>query len=115
MRFDGVFIMFSELSPDGRTVAAVDFPELKNNQITLLDAKTGRTLRKVPIRGLPRTASVNGTATWPNRSEVTVVVNDSGRMYTYAVDVGTGRARRSAHYAVQMNNTVTLPGVGYSW
>ncbi|AWS45460.1 hypothetical protein [Streptosporangium sp. 'caverna'] len=116
VRFDGVFIMFSELSPDGRTVVAVDFPEVRKRVLTLLDAKTGRTLRKVPIRGLPKDGSVDGTATWLSRSEVTIVVSGKGLRSSYVVDVNTGRARRWADYSVaQFGQSLTLPGVGYSW
>ncbi|MEV6859621.1 hypothetical protein AB0M44_01245 [Streptosporangium subroseum] len=117
VRFDGVFIMFSELSPDGRTVVAVDFPEVRKRVLTLLDAKTGRTLRKVPIRGLPKDGSVDGVATWLSRSEIVVVGGDKGRRFSYAVDVNTGRARLWATYSAQLGQglTLTLPGVSYSW
>ncbi|TMR94770.1 hypothetical protein [Nonomuraea basaltis] len=115
VRFDGVFIMFSELSPDGRTTVAVEFPELKKRILTLLDTRTGRTLRKVPIRGLPKAGSVDGTAIWLSRSEVTVVVNDRGDRYSYAVDVNTGRARRWADHSAQRRGSLILPGVSYGW
>ncbi|RVX43736.1 hypothetical protein EDD27_6430 [Nonomuraea polychroma] len=114
VRFDGVFINFSELSPDGRTVAAVEFSDANKRgfgRLTLLDAKTGRTLRKVTLRGLPKKGSVDGTSIWPSRSEVLVTVNDKGHMYSYAVDVTTGRAKRWADYSDLHHAALVLPGV----
>ncbi|MGI5287836.1 hypothetical protein ACQEVF_31480 [Nonomuraea polychroma] len=114
VRFDGVFIHFSELSPDGRTVAAVEFSDANKQgfgRLTLLDAKTGRTLRKVTVRGLPKKGSVDGTSLWPSRSEVLVTVNDKGHMYSYAVDVTTGRAKRWADYSEVHRAALVLPGV----
>jgi hypothetical protein len=96
-------------------VVAVEFPEVGKGILTLLDAKTGRTLRKVPVRGLPKDGRIDGTATWLSRSEVMVVVNGRGHPYSYAVDVTTGRARRWADYSAQQSQRLTLPGVSYSW
>ncbi|MFI7705695.1 hypothetical protein [Nonomuraea sp. NPDC049480] len=115
VRFDGTFIMFSELSPDGRTVTAVEFSELKKRTLTLLDAKTGRILRKLPIRGLPKDGFIGGTTTWRSRSELTIVVESKKNLYTYTVDVTTGQARRSAEYDNRNTQTLVLPGVSYSW
>ncbi|MEU4410655.1 hypothetical protein AB0F88_39640 [Streptosporangium sp. NPDC023963] len=63
VRFDGVFIMFGELAPDGRTVAAFDFERKGHmkNTLTLLDARTGKILRRVAIRGLPEKGGVSNS------------------------------------------------------
>ncbi|MDP4501610.1 hypothetical protein [Nonomuraea turcica] len=114
VRFDGVFIHFSELSPDGRTVAAVEFSDANKagfGRLTLLDVKTGRTLRKVTVRGLPKKGTVDGTSLWLSRSEVLVNVGDKGHMYSYAVDVTTGRAKRWADYSDVRSAVLVLPGV----
>ncbi|MFG1956148.1 hypothetical protein [Nonomuraea sp. NPDC049028] len=102
VRFNGVFIMFSEVAPDGRTVAAVEFPKvgkgeplmLEKSTLTLLDAKTGKLLRKVPISGLPDDrGGVAGTTIWQSESEVTLLYGGKEGERSYAVDVNTGRAR----------------------
>ncbi|WP_433517329.1 hypothetical protein ACQP2T_18325 [Nonomuraea sp. CA-143628] len=102
VRFNGVFIMFSEVAPDGRTVVAVEFPKvgkgepvtLEKNMLTLLDAKTGKTLRKVPISGLPNDrGGIDGATIWQSESEVTLLYGDKEGERSYAVDVNTGRAR----------------------
>ncbi|WP_030916501.1 hypothetical protein [Streptosporangium amethystogenes] len=109
VRFDGVFIMFSELSPDGRTVAAVEWQRLESHTLTLLDAKTGRLLRKVAIRGLPKDGGLSGTALWRSGSEVTIVYSNKSPE-TYAVDINTGQARRLARYPGNIAH-LTLPGI----
>lgn len=92
VRFDGVFIMFSELAPDGRTVAAFEMPDIEKRTLTLLDAKTGRTLRKVAIRGLPKDlGGVTGTSLWRSGSEVMLRYLGKGGTRSYAVDVNTGK------------------------
>ncbi|MEV0345664.1 hypothetical protein AB0H88_07855 [Nonomuraea sp. NPDC050680] len=102
VRFNGVFIMFSEVAPDGRTVAAVEFPKVGKGEVprheermlTLLDAKTGKTLRKVPVRGLPDDrGGVAGTTIWQSESEVTLLYRGKEGDRSYAVDVNSGRAR----------------------
>ncbi|MEU4232195.1 hypothetical protein AB0F17_48550 [Nonomuraea sp. NPDC026600] len=110
VRFPGTFIMFSELAPDGRTVAAVEFRDLKKRTLTLLDTKSGRTLRKVAIRGLPENGSLGGTSIWESGSEVTIAFSDTkGSKLIYAVDVRTGRLRQLARYPGKFPR-VTLPG-----
>ncbi|MFC4063010.1 hypothetical protein ACFOWE_32425 [Planomonospora corallina] len=114
VRFDGVFIMFSELAPDGRTVAAFDFRAKGREKRTLsiLDARSGRILRRVAIHGLPKGGGVSGVATWRSGSEVTIVY-DGEEVSTYAVDVRTGKARRLAGYPGTLTNPTdpVLPGV----
>ncbi|MFI6506333.1 hypothetical protein ACIBCT_01900 [Streptosporangium sp. NPDC050855] len=109
VRFDGAFIMFSELAPDGRTVAAFEHADLMKRTLTLLDTGTGRTLRKVAIRGLPEDGSVTDTALWRNESEITIVYG-KGEISTYAVDVRTGQARRLVRYRATFPSVI-LPGV----
>ncbi|MFD1541333.1 hypothetical protein [Nonomuraea guangzhouensis] len=110
VRFRGTFIMFSELAPDGRTVAAVEFRDLKKRTLTLLDAKSGRTLRKVAIRGLPTNGSLWGTSIWQSGSEVTIAfLGDKDSLFTYAVDVRTGQIRQLARQTGK-SSFVTLPG-----
>lgn len=115
VRFNGTFIMFSELSPDGRTVVAVEHSRQRTSTLTLLDTRAGRTLRNVPIRDAPQGSLPYGTATWLNRSEVTVVLDVGGYMRTYAVDVTTGHARRLGDRSTRGKENLILPGVSYSW
>ncbi|WP_101785592.1 hypothetical protein [Nonomuraea indica] len=114
VRFDGRFIMFSEIAPDGRTVAAFEFPDHTKRRLTVLDAKTGRTLRKVPMRGLPsgRDGAVTGTALWTSGREVVVVYGTKDDVRTYAVNIDTGKARQVARYpAGGKAQQLVLPGV----
>ncbi|MFF5112734.1 hypothetical protein [Streptosporangium sp. NPDC000509] len=113
VRFDGVFIMFSELSPDGRTVAAFEFGKrgMERHSLTLLDAKTGRTIRKVTIRGLPKAGGVLDTSLWRNRAEVTLFyLHNGGSRSSYAIDINTGRARQTARYP-DVSPHMLFPGV----
>ncbi|MDP9847722.1 hypothetical protein [Streptosporangium lutulentum] len=99
VRFDGVFAMFSELAPNGRTVAAFEAQDFKKRKLTLLDAKTGRSLRKVAIRGLPKDSLISNVSLWRSGSEVTLSSWDKlGGKHIYAVDVNTGQVRQLAHY-----------------
>ncbi|MBB2909168.1 hypothetical protein FHS43_000414 [Streptosporangium becharense] len=112
VRFDGVFINFSELAPDGRTMAAFEFKttrSVEKRTLTLLDARTGRTLRKVAVRGLPKDGGVSGASLWVSGSEVTIIYRDT-EVGTYAVDVDTGQARQLARYSGKLTR-LTLPGV----
>ncbi|MBT2232393.1 hypothetical protein [Nonomuraea sp. NEAU-A123] len=109
VRFHGTFIMFSELAPDGHTVAAIEFRDMKKRTLTLLDAKSGRTLRKVAIRGLPKTGAIAGTSIWESGSEVTIATRDKSSMITYAVDVRTGQSRQLARHPGK-SLQVALPG-----
>ncbi|TDD07480.1 hypothetical protein E1292_13320 [Nonomuraea deserti] len=120
VRFDGAFIMFSELAPDGRTVAAFHFPDTKKGKrprsdlvkrrLSLLDTKTGRALRKVDIRGLPKDGSIFETTLWVNEKEVTLGFRGGkGEVATYAVDTTTGRARLLTRYPGSPRSVV-LPG-----
>ncbi|WP_431894824.1 hypothetical protein [Nonomuraea sp. bgisy101] len=113
VRFDGAFIFFSELAPDGRTVAAFEFQDIKKPRLSLLDATTGRTLRKVAVRGLPKDGGVSNTSLWHSQSEVTIVYLTREFAGTYAVDVNTGQSRPLARYPAKGMYT-TLPGVAGS-
>jgi hypothetical protein len=118
VRFNGVFIQFSEVAPDGRTVVAVEFPKVGKGEfpmaekrtLTLLDAKTGKTLRKVPIRGLPDDrGGVAGTTIWQSESEVTLLYGGKEGERSYAIDVNTGRARLLDRHSGKATN-LTYPG-----
>ncbi|MGW4403177.1 hypothetical protein ACWEJ6_04065 [Nonomuraea sp. NPDC004702] len=119
VRFDGVFIMFSELAPDGRTVVAFEFPPGKKAQpeyvtrrLTVLDTRTGRTLRKVSVKGLPTGAGIHDATIWQSRSEVTLAVEAGKDTRAYAVDVRTGRSRPVAKYPGQGRGLVMPGAVG---
>ncbi|MBF8188520.1 hypothetical protein ITP53_22895 [Nonomuraea sp. K274] len=112
VRFDGTYIMFSELAPDRRTVAAVEFDELRRNKLTLLDAKTGRMLRKVPVRGVPAKAGLVGVRIWSSASEVVLDYQVGVRLRSYGLNVGTGRLRHLADYPDVGFKQAALPG---SW
>ncbi|TDD23682.1 hypothetical protein [Nonomuraea diastatica] len=120
VRFDGAFIGFSELAPDGRTVAAYYFPpaekgrfpksDLVKRGLSLLDTKTGRALRKVDIRGLPKDGGIFETSLWLNEKEVTLAFQSTkGQISTYAVDTTTGQARLLTRHPGG-RNSVVLPG-----
>ncbi|NUW37124.1 hypothetical protein HTZ77_37835 [Nonomuraea sp. SMC257] len=116
VRFKGPHIMFNEVSPDGRTVVALhwdrDLRELKDNTLTVLDVRTGRTVRKLAIRGLPDDkGGILSTGPWVSGHEFTVVYGlFGGRFSTYAVDAGTGRARRLTGYR-KADSFLVVPGV----
>ncbi|MEO3874727.1 hypothetical protein ABGB18_38575 [Nonomuraea sp. B12E4] len=112
VRFKGTFIMFSELAPDRRTVAAVEFDELRKNILTLLDAKTGRMLRKVPIRGVPAKDGLTGVRIWSSASEVVLDYQGGSGLRSYGLNVKTGKLRQLAHYPGVGFKRSTLPG---SW
>lgn len=110
VRFKGKFIMFSEIAPDGRTVTAFEFPEHTKNRLTVLDAKSGRTVRKVSIRGLPKGGGAMGTAQWTSRTEVTVLYQSRSELRAYAVNINTGQAHQTARYPMG-GKGIVLPGV----
>ncbi|MEU9831845.1 hypothetical protein AB0D67_09920 [Streptosporangium sp. NPDC048047] len=113
VRFDGAFIGFSELAPDGRTVAAFARRDHRKwiqemRTLTLLDSRTGRRLRTVPIRGLPEGEPVFATGLWRSGSELTVLT-DGKRRRAYGVDTRTGKAHRLADYPATA--ALVLPGL----
>ncbi|RSN14424.1 hypothetical protein DMB42_07910 [Nonomuraea sp. WAC 01424] len=121
VRFDGVFIMFSELAPDGRTVAAFEFPdkgkgtpEYATRRLTLLDARSGRILRKVAVKGLPKGAGIHGTTIWQSPSEVTLLVQRGQAVRAYAVDVRTGGTRLVTEYSEAGKSGGAVPGAAGS-
>ncbi|MBE1590500.1 hypothetical protein ACFPOI_05650 [Nonomuraea angiospora] len=111
VRFDGTFILFSEIAPDGRTLVAHDYDDYKSKKLTLtvLDAKTGRIVRKVPVRGLPKNSGFQGATVWQSPSEV-VIVSGSKHYSTYVVNIQTGKARHLADYDNGRMNGLILPG-----
>ncbi|WP_431916301.1 hypothetical protein [Nonomuraea jabiensis] len=108
VRFDGTFINFSEIAPDGRTLVADDFKD-KNPALTVLDAKTGRIVRKVQIRGLPKGGGFHGASVWQSPSEV-VILSDGRKAGAYAVDIETGKARHVADFGSGHRIELILPG-----
>ncbi|MET7329452.1 hypothetical protein [Nonomuraea sp. NPDC005650] len=109
VRFDGTFIQFSEIAPDGRTLVAYDFDDPNRSTLTVLDAKTGRIGRKVPIRGLPKGTSIDRASVWQSPSEVVVLLSSGKTSATYAVNVETRKTRRLTDLPAHKYNLV-LPG-----
>ncbi|MFB4273762.1 hypothetical protein ACBJ59_00595 [Nonomuraea sp. MTCD27] len=109
VRFDGVFINFSEVAPDGRTVAAFDTKDRGKPRLTLLDARTGRTLRKVAVHGMPADQGPVDSSVWRSGSEVSVEYLGRKGRSRYGVDVTTGKARLLARYGTRITR-LTLPG-----
>ncbi|MEV4572778.1 hypothetical protein AB0K16_05915 [Nonomuraea jabiensis] len=111
VRFDGAFIGFSEIAPDGRTLVAYDHKDYRNKRqlLTVLDAKTGRIVRKVPIRGLPKDGGFHDASIWQGPSEV-LILSEGKKAGTYAVDVETGKARHVADCDSGRKDTLILPG-----
>ncbi|GAA3428784.1 hypothetical protein GCM10018953_59680 [Streptosporangium nondiastaticum] len=112
VRFAGTYIMFSELAPDGRTVAAAEMKDLQKQKLSLLDTAGGRAPRKVAVRGLPEKAGVIATGPWRSGSELTLFALHGKGTHVYSVDIGTGRARRLAGYPPgKPGGLLVLPGV----
>lgn len=109
VRFDGVFIHFSEIAPDGRTLVASEFKEATKPVLTVLDAKTGRTVRKVEIRGLPKDAGYLKPSVWRSPSEVMVLTMNRGHS-TYSVNVETGKATHLAGLSKDLPLNLAMPG-----
>jgi hypothetical protein len=107
VRFNGTFILFSEIAPDGRTLVAHDFKD-KTPALTVLDAKTGRIVRKVPVRGMPK-GGILRASVWQSPSEV-VVLSEAKKTSAYVVDIETGKARHLADYASGRKDDLVLPG-----
>ncbi|MEU6407668.1 hypothetical protein [Microbispora sp. NPDC046933] len=128
---------FSPLAPDGTTVMAIEnlstqTRPCRHGDLVRLDARTGKTLKTVPLRGLPADVSQISLRTWRGATEVTALTTsvrcrpaskDDGpaepeerrdppylTMTAYAVDVGTGRARKIATYTAQGFFEIVLPG-----
>ncbi|GAA3170399.1 hypothetical protein [Nonomuraea salmonea] len=110
VRFDGTFVSFSEVAPDGRTVVALDMTgsPRKEPVLTVLDAKTGETVRQLPTTDVPGSPT---PTVWLSDTEVMVRDHAKGRN-AYALDVTTGRARLLAEYGDVVR--LTLPGQAIS-
>ncbi|MEV6864973.1 hypothetical protein AB0M44_28685 [Streptosporangium subroseum] len=119
---DKPYVRFSALSPDSRSLAALGAEKLKggamrmDNTISVLDAMTGRTGKKVTLRGLPKNMGSHRLGAWLNRTEVTLsaVMMERGgatRQITYAVNTGTGQARELRSYTGQNPSHLVVPGV----
>ncbi|QYC41529.1 hypothetical protein Nocox_19600 [Nonomuraea coxensis DSM 45129] len=111
VRFPGTYIMFSEPAPDGRTVAAIEFDEMRKRKVTLLDAKTGRVVRKVTVKGVPVQHGPDSVRVWASASEVMVDYQVGAKeLRSYAVNVYTGKARQVHKVPVAAAQSVKLPG-----
>ncbi|MBB6347631.1 hypothetical protein FHU36_004176 [Nonomuraea muscovyensis] len=126
--------LFSPLAPDGESVVAVPVEEActRGGDLVRLDARTGKVLRKIAVRGLPGAGHHISLRTWRTADEVTALVmpatcppvparvdapgpeerNDPPyrTMTAYAVDVRTGQARKVATYTAQDFFGIVLPG-----
>ncbi|TYB51133.1 hypothetical protein FXF51_54165 [Nonomuraea sp. PA05] len=111
VRFDGRFIGFSELAPDGRTVLALNGEHVRRATptITVLDVKTGRAVREIAVTGLSRTRGVAFPTIWRNGAEVVVRYDGGSGWEIYSVDVGTGKARLLTRHDNKTMSLV-LPG-----
>ncbi|GAA1713667.1 hypothetical protein [Nonomuraea bangladeshensis] len=109
VRFPGTYIMFSELAPDGRTVAAIEFDEMRKRKVTLLDTKTGRVVRKVTVKGAPDVKSPGSVRIWASASEVMVDYQVGKELRSYAVNVDTGKARLVQKVSLTTAQEVILP------
>jgi hypothetical protein len=110
VRFAGAYIGFSELAPDGRTVAAVlhkDIMRRGPSLLTLLDTKTGKVVRKVAL-SLPGKTFFQ-VLRWRSMTEVEVSASGAKVNGIYSVDLKTGRAEKVAG-PVPMSPTAALPG-----
>lgn len=107
VRFDGRFIMFSEVAPDGRTVVALDkTPEPEEAPVlTVLDAKTGAIVRRLPT---PTTSGGPEPLWWLDDREVVVKGHGKGTKM-FALDVMTGDLRPLSDYGEDLLY-LTLPG-----
>ncbi|GAA2211796.1 hypothetical protein GCM10009850_072560 [Nonomuraea monospora] len=111
VRFDGRFIGFSELGPDGRTVLALNHEHVKRATptITVLDVKTGRAVREVAVTGLSKARGVVFPTIWRDGAEVVVKYHGRSGWETYSVDVRTGKARLLTRHGNKIQSLV-LPG-----
>ncbi|MDP9864797.1 MULTISPECIES: hypothetical protein [Streptosporangium] len=122
---DETYTRFSALAPDGRSIAALGMEKVKSGgmhmdgTLAVLDATTGRTSRKVTVRGLPKDTVLLTLGAWLNRTEVTLATLPSGRIWenrqiTYAVNVATGQARMLGVYTGQHPFQLVIPGAGFA-
>lgn len=117
---DETYVRFSELAPDGRSIAALGTEKVKDglrldHTLAVLDATTGRAGRKVTVRGLPKSIVMHGLGAWLSRTEVTLATilskrPDQARWITYAVNVETGQARELGAYTGQNPLHMVVPG-----
>ncbi|NUR89839.1 MAG: hypothetical protein HOY71_37655 [Nonomuraea sp.] len=110
VNFPGPYIFFSEVAPDHRTVAALDFDD--KNKVTLLDSTTGKRLRKVTVKNVPAKGTHVGTRIWASPSEVVLDYEVRGSLRSYALNVKTGRLRHLEDYSDAFFTSSVLPG-GY--
>ncbi|MEV4220402.1 hypothetical protein [Nonomuraea sp. NPDC049725] len=123
------------LGPDGNRVVAVESVEAgitgclrSGPDLVHLDRKTGKALRRVPVRGLSMTANRVRLRGWTGPHEITALAtplacrerDDAAPAQSfdppyvpftaYAVNVETGKARKLATYTAQGFFQLVLPG-----
>ncbi|MGW2150073.1 hypothetical protein ACWCOT_37615 [Nonomuraea bangladeshensis] len=123
------------LGPDGNSVVAVESVQAgiagclrSGADLVHLDRKTGKVLRKVPVRGLSMTANQVHLRGWTSPHEITALAkplvcherdDDAPApsldppyvpFTAYAVNVETGQARKLATYTAQGFFHLVLPG-----
>ncbi|MFG1699550.1 hypothetical protein [Nonomuraea sp. NPDC049309] len=104
VRFAGRLIAFSEVAPDGRTVVAMDKTPEDAPVLTVLDAKTGEIVRRLPT---PTTSGGPEPLWWLDDREAVVkehVKSDK----LFALDITTGDLRPLSEY--REVHGLTLPG-----
>ncbi|WP_030919468.1 hypothetical protein [Streptosporangium amethystogenes] len=130
---------FGALAPDGETVVGLENRMTVNSKPCLtgalahLDARTGKVRRKVTVSGLPTKTHNVSLRAWLNPREITVIAipnpvctgkrlpdaDDAPATTTdppyvtvtaYALNVGTGKARRIGGYTAQDFFGLVLPG-----
>ncbi|MGW5160978.1 hypothetical protein ACWEPN_36390 [Nonomuraea wenchangensis] len=109
VRFPGTYIMFSEPAADGRTVAAIEFDEMPKKKVTLLDAKTGRVVRKVTVKGVPARTQPDSVRIWASASELVLDYQVKTELRSYALNVYTGRTRLVHKVSLADSQDVKLP------
>ncbi|MEU6712789.1 hypothetical protein ABZ897_15015 [Nonomuraea sp. NPDC046802] len=110
VNFKGAYINFSEVAPDGRTVAAVKWSKSqKADDLSLLDMKSGQ-VRKVPVKGLPKEKGFFSPSLWRSASEVLVTIDNEKGHRAYAIDINTGRAQFLTDYKSIHKRNLVLPG-----
>ncbi|MGW0478956.1 hypothetical protein [Nonomuraea sp. NPDC003214] len=123
------------LGPDGNRVVAVESVETgitgclrSGPDLVHLDRKTGKALRRVPVRGLSMTANQVHLRGWTGPHEITALATPLAcrerdddapapsfdppyvPFTAYAVNVETGKARKLATYTAQGFFQLVLPG-----
>ncbi|MEV0314984.1 hypothetical protein [Nonomuraea fuscirosea] len=112
VRFKGAWIGFSEPHPDGRTVVAIDHADHRKGARTtfgVLDAQTGRIVRKVRLTGVPANTTIDEMSVWRSSKHVTVATSTGSDRRLYEVNVTTGEAKLLTAFGTKVRD-LALPG-----